>query len=41
MKKIAEEIRDILLYAREKAYNATAFAMIEGYWKIGKRSKIK
>jgi hypothetical protein len=32
-----EEIRRILDQARQKAYSATAFAMIEGYWLMGKR----
>lgn len=31
------EIKAILEQARQKAYSATAFAMIEGYWLMGKR----
>lgn len=31
------DIKQILEQARQKAYSATAFAMIEGYWHIGKR----
>lgn len=31
------EIKLILEQARQKAYSATAFAMIEGYWLMGKR----
>lgn len=31
------EIQQILTQARQKAYDATAFAMTEGYWLIGKR----
>ncbi len=31
------DIKTILEQARQKAYAATAFAMIEGYWLIGKR----
>jgi predicted nuclease of restriction endonuclease-like (RecB) superfamily len=31
------EVKHILEQARQKAYSATAFAMIEGYWLMGKR----
>lgn len=31
------DIKQILEQARQKAYSATAFAMIEGYWFMGKR----
>lgn len=31
------EIKDILANAREKAYSAVNFAMVEAYWLIGKR----
>ncbi len=31
------EVKQILEQARQKAYSATAFAMIEGYWLMGKR----
>ena len=30
-------IRDILSKARQKAYTAVNFAMVEAYWLIGKR----
>jgi predicted nuclease of restriction endonuclease-like (RecB) superfamily len=36
-KVFASEIKQILEQARQKAYSATAFAMIEGYWLMGKR----
>jgi predicted nuclease of restriction endonuclease-like (RecB) superfamily len=32
-----EEVKQILESARQKAYSATSFAMIEGYWFMGKR----
>lgn len=31
------DVRQILEQARQKAYSATAFAMIEGYWLMGQR----
>ena len=31
------EIKSILVSARNKAYNAANFAMVEAYWNIGKR----
>ncbi len=31
------DVKQILEQARQKAYSATAFAMIEGYWLMGKR----
>jgi predicted nuclease of restriction endonuclease-like (RecB) superfamily len=31
------DVKQILEKARQKAYSATAFAMIEGYWLMGKR----
>lgn len=31
------DIKQILEKARQKAYSATAFAMIEGYWLMGRR----
>ena len=31
------DIKQILEQARQKAYSATAFAMIEGYWLMGQR----
>jgi len=30
------DVKQILEKARQKAYSATAFAMIEGYWLMGK-----
>lgn len=32
-----EEIREILLQARHKAYAATKLLMVEAYWKVGQR----
>ncbi|MFN8445441.1 MAG: DUF1016 N-terminal domain-containing protein [Caldilineaceae bacterium] len=32
-----DEIRAILAQARQKAYTAVNFAMVEAYWQIGKR----
>lgn len=37
MDKFIEDIKEILNKARQKAYSATAYAMIEGYWLMGKR----
>lgn len=37
MEKLILDIRQILEQARQKAYKATASAMIEGYWLMGKR----
>ena len=37
LQKCIIDIKQILLEAREKAYQATAFAMIEGFWLIGER----
>jgi predicted nuclease of restriction endonuclease-like (RecB) superfamily len=37
MKQFIKDIRQILEQARQNAYNATAFAMVEGYWLMGKR----
>ena len=32
-------IREILSKARQKAYTAVNFAMVEAYWQIGKRHR--
>ena len=37
LQKCIIDIKQILLEARQKAYRATAFAMIEGFWLIGER----
>jgi predicted nuclease of restriction endonuclease-like (RecB) superfamily len=37
MKPYIEDIRQILERARQKAYSATNFAMVEAYWLVGKR----
>ena len=37
LQKCITDIKQILLEARQKAYQATAFAMIEGFWFIGER----
>jgi|GEM_PF-1408385 len=37
MKKFVQEIKQLLNQARQKAYTATAYAMIECYWQIGTR----
>jgi len=37
MQEFVEEIKQLLDQARRKAYTATAQAMIECYWQIGKR----
>ena len=37
LQKCITDIKQILLEARQKAYQATAFAMIEGFWLIGER----
>lgn len=37
MKEFIEEIKQLLTNARKKAYSATAYAMVECYWQIGKR----
>lgn len=37
MKKFLDDIKQILEQARQKAYSATALAMVEGYWLMGKR----
>lgn len=37
MKQFIDDIKQILEQARQKAYSATATAMIEGYWLMGKR----
>mgnify|MGYP000109236004 FL=1 len=37
LQKCIIDIKQILLQAQQKAYQATAFAMIEGFWKIGRR----
>ncbi len=37
MKRFIDDIKQILEQARKKAYSATAAAMIEGYWLMGKR----
>lgn len=34
--RLYSEIRDILLSARQKAYSAINFAMVQSYWQIGK-----
>lgn len=34
---IYDQIKDILLTARAKAYSAVNFAMVEAYWLIGKQ----
>jgi len=35
--KLFEEVRTILTQARQKAYAAVNFAMVEAYWEIGRR----
>jgi len=35
--RFIEDVKTILEQARQKAYSATAYSMIEAYWKIGKR----
>jgi predicted nuclease of restriction endonuclease-like (RecB) superfamily len=35
-RSIYESIKEVLTYAREKAYKAVNFAMVEAYWNIGK-----
>jgi predicted nuclease of restriction endonuclease-like (RecB) superfamily len=35
--QIYDQIKEILLIARAKAYSAVNFAMVEAYWHIGKR----
>lgn len=35
--KFFEEVREILAQARQKAYAAVNFAMVEAYWQIGRR----
>lgn len=37
LQKCIIDIKQILLQAQQKAYQATAFAMIEGFWRIGRR----
>ena len=37
MKQFIDDIKQILEQARQKAYSATATAMIEGYWLMGER----
>ncbi len=37
MERLIHDIKQILEQARQKAYTATAYAMIEGYWLMGKR----
>ena len=37
LQKFYSEIQDILNDARNKAYSAVNFAMVEAYWLIGKR----
>lgn len=37
MKEFVQEIKQLLNQARQKTYTATAYAMIECYWQIGKR----
>lgn len=37
MDSLIHDIKQILEQARQKAYTATAFAMIEGFWLMGKR----
>lgn len=37
LKQFIDDIKNILEQARQKAYAATASAMIEGYWLMGKR----
>ncbi|MDY6026186.1 PDDEXK nuclease domain-containing protein [Bergeyella zoohelcum] len=37
MQQCINDIRKIIEQARQKAYSATAFAMVEGFWLIGKR----
>lgn len=37
MNEFITEIKQILEQARQKAYSATGFAMIEGYWLMGQR----
>ena len=37
LQKCITDIKQILLQAQQKAYQATGFAMIEGFWRIGRR----
>ena len=37
LQKCITDIKQIFLQAQQKAYQATAFAMIEGFWRIGRR----
>jgi len=37
LQRCITDIKQILLQAQQKAYQATAFAMIEGFWRIGRR----
>ena len=37
LQKCITDIKQILLQAQQKTYQATAFAMIEGFWRIGRR----
>ena len=37
IQKCITDIKQRLLQAQQKAYQATAFAMIEGFWRIGRR----
>lgn len=37
IQKCITDIKQILLQAQQKPYQATAFAMIEGFWRIGRR----
>ena len=34
---LASDVKHILVTARQKAYTAVNFAMVEAYWLIGKR----
>ena len=37
LQRCITDIKQILLQAQQKAYQSTTFAMIEGFWRIGKR----
>jgi len=37
IQKCITDIKQILLQVQQKAYQATAFEMIEGFWRIGRR----
>ncbi len=36
-KKLVTDVQSILQVARQKSYSAVNFAMVEAYWKVGRR----